>query len=128
LHVGEFKFQDIALRSRRHDRCFDGRRLVLGDFHAHFHQRFLLDLPDALARDAQPVADFLQRFGPAVIQPEPHGQNPVFPRRERGQNFPDQRRVVLLDQPVKRICIKMKFISDMKTLSISQSETRSATI
>ena len=88
--------------SCRHGRRFDGGCLVFGDFHAHFFQRFLLDLPDAFARDAQPVADFFQRFGPAIIQSEPHGQNPVFPGRKRGQNFSDQCRVVLLDQPVER--------------------------
>jgi hypothetical protein len=41
------------------------------------------DLADAFARDVELLADFLERAGPTVLQPEPELQHAPFPAGQR---------------------------------------------
>src|SRR5579884_2761674 len=45
-------------------------------------ERLRLDLPDALARHAEVLADLFQRVGIAVVEPEPHLKDVALARRE----------------------------------------------
>ena len=78
------------------------RMIPVFNLHAHLLQGLLLNLPDAFAGDPQPFAHLFKGFWPAIVQTEPHGQNPAFPRVERGQNFPHQFVVVVFHNLVKR--------------------------
>ena len=65
------------------------QRLRLPVF-ADLLQGFCLDLPDALARDAERAAPPLQACAKAVLQPEPHLQNLLFALAQVDHDFFDK--------------------------------------
>src|SRR5262250_422299 len=58
-------------------------QLAAARWMAQLAQRLGFDLPDALARDGEALADFLERVLAAVADAEPHLDDLLLARRER---------------------------------------------
>lgn len=52
-------------------------------------ERLCLYLPNSFSRHVEIKADFLERKGIAVIEPESHLEDLLFPRRKRRENAPE---------------------------------------
>src|SRR6476619_3436596 len=64
----------------------EGAKLAASRWMAQLAQRLGFDLPDALARHREALADFLERVLAAVAHAEAHLDHFLFPRRERLQH------------------------------------------